>query len=76
MVGKSSPTITYEIPNEVGADIILIEKGEYKCRTCNSIIAFYRNSISKKLFGRLKLFIYLSTILHAKIWIKETLKML
>ena len=39
----SSPAITYENPNEeLGQGIILIEKGEYRCRTCSNIIAFYR----------------------------------
>jgi DNA-directed RNA polymerase subunit RPC12/RpoP len=38
-----SPAITYENPNEeLGQDVILIEKGEYRCRTCNNIIALYR----------------------------------
>ena len=38
-----SPAITYENPNEeVGQDVILIEKGEYRCRTYNNIIALYR----------------------------------
>jgi len=38
-----SPTISYENPNEeLGQDIILIEKGEYRCRTCNNVIALYR----------------------------------
>ena len=38
-----SPAITYENPNEeLGQDVILIEKGEYRCRTCNNILALYR----------------------------------
>jgi hypothetical protein len=38
-----SPSITYENPNEeVGQRIILVEKGEYSCKTCNNIIALYR----------------------------------
>ena len=38
-----SPAISYENPNEeVGGDVILTEKGEYRCRTCNNIIALYR----------------------------------
>jgi DNA-directed RNA polymerase subunit RPC12/RpoP len=38
-----SPVISYENPNEeLGEDIILIEKGEYRCSTCNNIIALYR----------------------------------
>ena len=33
----SSPAITYENPNEeLGQDVILIEKGEYRCRTCST----------------------------------------
>ena len=38
-----SPLIRYENPNEeLGEDVILIEKEEYKCRICNNIIALYR----------------------------------
>lgn len=38
-----SPLVRYESPNEeLGEDIILIEKGEYICRMCNNIIAIYR----------------------------------
>jgi hypothetical protein len=38
-----SPVISYENPNEeLGEDVILIEKGEYRCRTCNNVIALYR----------------------------------
>ena len=38
-----SPSISYENPNEeLGEDVILIEKGEYRCRTCNNVIALYR----------------------------------
>ena len=38
------PIISYENPNEevIGEGIIIIEKGEYKCRICNNIIAIYR----------------------------------
>ena len=40
---SGSPLISYENMNEeLGEDIILFEKGEYKCRTCNNIIALYR----------------------------------
>jgi DNA-directed RNA polymerase subunit RPC12/RpoP len=40
-----SPLISHENPNEeLGEDVILIEKGEYKCRTCSNIIAQYRKS--------------------------------
>ena len=38
-----SPAISYENPNEeLGQGVILIEKGEYRCRSCNNIIALYR----------------------------------
>ncbi|HZA70323.1 MAG TPA: hypothetical protein VE548_11550 [Nitrososphaeraceae archaeon] len=38
-----SPDIKFENPNEdLGQGIILVEKGEYKCKNCNSTIAFYR----------------------------------
>jgi len=38
-----SPLIKYETPNEeLGQGVILVEKGEYKCKNCDSIIAFYR----------------------------------
>ena len=38
-----SPVISHENPNEeLGEDVILIEKGEYRCRTSNNIIALYR----------------------------------
>jgi hypothetical protein len=38
-----SPAISYENPNEeLGEDVILIEKGEYRCKTCNNILALYR----------------------------------
>jgi DNA-directed RNA polymerase subunit RPC12/RpoP len=37
------PLLTYEVPNEeVAENVILIEKGEYKCRNCNNTIAQYR----------------------------------
>jgi sporulation protein YlmC with PRC-barrel domain len=40
---EGAPTIQYENPNEdLGENIILIEKGEYKCKSCNYIIAQYR----------------------------------
>ena len=40
---EGSPAISYENPNEdLGEDVTLIEKGEYKCSTCNNIIAQYR----------------------------------
>jgi hypothetical protein len=35
--------ISHENPNEeLGEDVILIEKGEYKCRMWSNIIAQYR----------------------------------
>jgi sporulation protein YlmC with PRC-barrel domain/DNA-directed RNA polymerase subunit RPC12/RpoP len=40
---KGSPMINYENPNEqLGEGVTLIEKGEYRCKTCNSILAQYR----------------------------------
>ena len=40
---KSSPTLTYDNPNEeVGEGVILIEKGEYKCSVCSAVISQYR----------------------------------
>jgi sporulation protein YlmC with PRC-barrel domain/DNA-directed RNA polymerase subunit RPC12/RpoP len=39
----SSPSLVFENPNEeLGEGVILIEKGEYKCKTCNATIAQYR----------------------------------
>ena len=36
------PLIIYEVPNEeIAENVILIEKGEYKCRGCNNTIAQY-----------------------------------
>lgn len=38
-----APVIHYENPNEeLGEGVTLIEKGEYKCKTCSSTIAQYR----------------------------------
>jgi hypothetical protein len=38
-----SPVLSYESPNEgLGEGIILIEKGEYRCRICTNLIALYR----------------------------------
>jgi DNA-directed RNA polymerase subunit RPC12/RpoP len=38
-----APVINYENLNEeLGEDVTLIEKGEYRCRTCNNLIALYR----------------------------------
>ena len=40
---SGSPLISYENPNEeLGEGVILIEKGEYKCKVCNNVIALYR----------------------------------
>jgi len=39
-----SPKIDYETPNEVVAEnLILLEKGQYICTTCGSVLAEYRN---------------------------------
>ncbi len=39
-----SPKIEYESPNEVVAEnLILLEKGQYICTSCGSILAEYRN---------------------------------
>jgi hypothetical protein len=38
-----SPVIKFENPNEeLGQGVILVEKGEYKCKNCDNIIALYR----------------------------------
>ena len=40
---EGSPALVFENPNEeLGEGVTLIEKGEYKCRTCNATIAQYR----------------------------------
>jgi hypothetical protein len=40
---SGAPQIIYDNPNEeVGEEVILIEKGEYKCMVCNNTIAVYR----------------------------------
>jgi sporulation protein YlmC with PRC-barrel domain len=40
---EGSPALIFENPNEdLGEGITLIEKGEYKCKTCNATIAHYR----------------------------------
>ena len=37
-----APLLTYENPNEeITEDVILLEKGEYKCIICNHIISQY-----------------------------------
>lgn len=40
---QGSPLINYEKPNEdLGEGVTLMEKGEYRCGSCNNIIAQYR----------------------------------
>ena len=40
---EGSPALVFENPNEeVGEGVTLVEKGEYKCKTCNATIAQYR----------------------------------
>src|SRR5215217_1741684 len=40
---EGSPALIFENPNEeLGEGVTLIEKGEYKCKTCNATIAQYR----------------------------------
>lgn len=40
---EGSPALVYENPNEeLGEGVTLLEKGEYKCKTCNATIAQYR----------------------------------
>lgn len=42
-VYEGAPNIQYENPNEdLGENIILVEKGEYKCKICDYTIAQYR----------------------------------
>ncbi len=41
---EGSPRIDYETPNELVADnLMLLEKGQYICTTCGSVLAEYRN---------------------------------
>ncbi len=41
---EGSPKIDYETPNEIVADnLVLLEKGQYVCTTCGSVLAEYRN---------------------------------
>lgn len=41
---EGSPKVEYENPNEVVAEnLVLLEKGQYVCTTCGSILAEYRN---------------------------------
>lgn len=40
---QGGPKVEFENPNEdLGENIILVEKGEYKCKTCDYVIAQYR----------------------------------
>jgi sporulation protein YlmC with PRC-barrel domain len=40
---EGPPELVFENPNEeLGEGVILLEKGEYKCKTCNATIAQYR----------------------------------
>ena len=40
---EGSPSIVYDTPNEeLGEGVTLVEKGEYKCKTCSATIAQYR----------------------------------
>jgi hypothetical protein len=40
---KGSPKINYENPSEeLGEDVILVERGEYKCNSCSNTLAQYR----------------------------------
>src|SRR4029077_3983195 len=41
---EGSPKIEYENPNEIVTEnLVLLEKGQYICTTCGSILAEYRN---------------------------------
>jgi sporulation protein YlmC with PRC-barrel domain len=41
---EGSPKIEYENPNEaVAENLVLLEKGQYICTTCGSVLAEYRN---------------------------------
>jgi sporulation protein YlmC with PRC-barrel domain len=41
---EGSPKIEYENPNEIVAEnLVLLERGQYMCSTCGSILAEYRN---------------------------------
>lgn len=41
---EGSPKVNYETPNEVVAEnLVLLEKGQYICSSCGSILAEYRN---------------------------------
>ena len=40
---EGAPALTYDNPNEeLGEGVVLAEKGEYRCKTCNTPIAQYR----------------------------------
>lgn len=41
---EGSPKVEFENPNEIVAEnLVLLEKGQYVCTTCGSILAEYRN---------------------------------
>lgn len=41
---EGSPKVEYESPNEIVAEnLVLLEKGQYLCTTCGSVLAEYRN---------------------------------
>lgn len=41
---EGSPKVEFESPNEVVAEnLVLLEKGQYICTTCGSVLAEYRN---------------------------------
>jgi sporulation protein YlmC with PRC-barrel domain len=41
---EGSPKIEYENPNEIVAEnLVLLERGQYMCTTCGSVLAEYRN---------------------------------
>lgn len=43
MEHQGPPLISYESPNEeLGKGVVLIEKGEYKCKACQSVLAIFR----------------------------------
>ena len=40
---QGSPLISFESPNEeLGEGVFLVEKGEYKCSACRSVLAIFR----------------------------------
>ena len=57
------PLISYENPNEVlGEGVILIEKGEYKCKVCNSMIAYRKFNKYKCYLSNNCLLLYLCSL--------------